>query len=62
MVDYTPCLCGNTKSQHFYVLGQQLMTDKSATHFYQVCNYAGFKPLYETFTFMDNSPEESSWQ
>ena len=45
MVDYTPCLCDHTKSQHFYELGQQHMTDKSATHFYKVCNYAGFKPL-----------------
>ena len=45
MVDYTPRLCDHTKSQHFYELGQQHMTDKSATHFYKVCNYAGFKPL-----------------
>ena len=45
MVDYTPCECGHTKSQHFYVLGQQHITDKNTTHFYKVCNCAGFKLL-----------------
>ena len=45
MVDYTSCLYGHTKSQHFYELGQQHMTDKNASHFYTVCNCAGFKQL-----------------
>jgi hypothetical protein len=45
MIDYIPSSCGHTKSQHFYVLGWQHITDKNTTHFYKVCNFAGFKPL-----------------
>lgn len=55
MVVYSLCECDHTKSQHFYVLGQQHMTGKNATHYCKVCNFAGFNPLKETFMLMDDS-------